>query len=684
MKNISLFLFSFVIGHAAICQPTQAEIDAMIKKAQKMADSIMNDPKTKKMLKDAQTQNTDSLVTAMRKAGAGSGVYKIKDDSSYYALPGKDTKALAKLPKEILSTAELKTYATYLYKKLALAFHTGYNTPLVNTVAYTANTITNSSVLAAEAGYIDQAVLLSLKAIEKNPGNPIMLSNAGAIFKDAGLQIAAIVVLEAANRFEPDNSTIENNLGQAYLALGERDKAAQYLQQAIKKTSYHPLANSSLAVINYAKGNKQAALECVENSLRGAFTDRAWHLLPKLKPDAMLIDYFRHRYKQPVYFNEEKYGLPAQCEKVFDIPKKKAEYEGYTEMLRKVQKEFDTLATRELKAGTDSVILQSKERRLSNIPPPFFEFANAMMLAKKLEMDKYGWEKIARSQKEYDKQINLLRGEYEKKQEKLSGCGAYIALSNEYMQKMSIVTRDYQKIYLHIYKDFYNDMTFWNFFGAFNGHMQKGYFYGHASSLLSVLLQLAKTHFLEVGTDCASNEKLRKPAEDFKVEFTCPVGEDGVEIPFGFAKFSFSCDKWEFEIGEGIVINIGHKYSTGETNLAFGPGVSISLIGSSKESKIQVPKLEIGPVQPGLSAGIKGQIFLSLRNGAIMDWGGLFEGEMDLLGSTRELKTGYVIGKNSGLQLQDGPLKDLIDKSLGPEGEAPQINKNVKRYKPQQ
>jgi hypothetical protein len=108
MKNTFLFLLFLVIGHAAICQPTQAEIDAMIKKAQKMADSIMNDPKIKKIRKDTQTQNTDSVITAMRKAGAGSGVYKIKDDSSYYALPGKNTKALAKLPKEILSVQRFR------------------------------------------------------------------------------------------------------------------------------------------------------------------------------------------------------------------------------------------------------------------------------------------------------------------------------------------------------------------------------------------------------------------------------------------------------------------------------------------------------------------------------------------------------------------------------------------------
>ena len=37
------------------------------------------------------------------------------------------------------------------------------------------------------------------------------------------------------------------------------------------------------------------------------------------------------------------------------------------------------------------------------------------------------------------------------------------------------------------------------------------------------------------------------------------------------------------------------------------------------------------------------------------------------------------IGMNSGLELEEGPLKYVIDKAF----ESPQINKNVKPYKPQ-
>src|SRR5437016_2825403 len=79
-------------------------------------------------------------------------------------------------------------------------------------------------------------------------------------------------------------------------------------------------------------------------------------------------------------------------------------------------------------------------------------------------------------------------------------------------------------------------------------------------------------------------------------------------------------------------------------NLGARTGVGLSLIGSSHESIKSVPQLKFGPIQPGLQAGIKGQVFLTFRNGVLLDWGGLFEAELDLLGIAKEFKTGYTIG----------------------------------------
>jgi DNA-binding beta-propeller fold protein YncE/Flp pilus assembly protein TadD len=644
----------------------------------KQLDSMLNDPNLKKLMDYAQTLNVDSIKRAAEEMARTASAPLKEEDTTNYALPGKNIKALAKIPKQVLSSAELKSYAATLYKQLAPAFRSAYGTPLVNTSGYDANTVGNAAVFATEAARLDQAVLLALKAIERSPEDPVLLNNAGAIFKKGGLEIAAVTVLEAADKKDPGNSTIQNNLGQVYLALGEREKAGQYLQRAIMKSPYHPLANTSLAVIELTKGNKPSALKYTEHSLRGGFTDKAWHLLYKLKRDASLMNYFRHRYKQPEYFNEDKYHLPMQCEKVIDIPAKKAEYEAYTEMLRKVKEKFDETAKEEMKAASTSMMQKAKNGQLSQ--SPFMQLANAMMLDRKLQMEKES-EKISESQKNYKASILRLQVEYKEKYNKTKGCGSQIALANEYMEKMSVVTREYQKTYLRIYKDFYHDMTYWSFFSSSDPHLRKGSFCSQASGLLGVLLQLAETHYLEVTIDCASNEKLKKEAEEIKIEGSCPVGDDGYEIPFGIGKFNINCEKWEFQFGEALVFNVGHKFNTGETTWALGPG--ISFIGSGHGALKKVPEIKAGPITGGLDAGIKAQVFLTFRNGNLTDWGGLFDAELDLLGVAKEFKTGYTIGMNSGLQMVDGPLKNVIDRALGPDGEAPQINKNIKIYKPE-
>jgi Flp pilus assembly protein TadD/sugar lactone lactonase YvrE len=644
----------------------------------KHLDSVLNDPNLKKLIDYAQTLNIDSIKRAVEGMARTASTAAREEDTSSYALPGKNIKALSKIPKVVLSAAELQFYAATLYKKLAPAFASAYGTVLANTSGYNANTISNAAVFATEAARLDQAVLLSLKAIEKNPNDPAVLNNAGAVFTKGGLEIAAVTVLEAADQKDPGNSTIQNNLGQVYLALGEKEKAGQYLQRAIMKSPYHPLANSSLALIDYAKGNKPSALKYTEHSLRGAFTDKAWHLLYKLKRDASLMNYFRHRYKQPEYFNEDKYHLPVQCENVTDIPARKAEYEAYTEMLRRVKEKFDETAKEEMKAASSSMMQKAKNGQFSQ--SPFMQLANAMMLDRKLQMDKGEAEEISKSQKNYKAGIQRLQLEYKERYNKTKGCGAQIALANEYMEKMSVVTREYQKTYLRIYKDFYHDMTYWGFFSSADPHLRKGTFCSQASALLGVLLQLAETHYLDVTIDCASNEKLKKEAEEIKIEGSCPVGEDGYEIPFGIGKFNINCEKWELQFGEALVFNVGHKFTTGETTWALGPG--ISFIGSGHDAIKKVPEIKAGPITGGIDAGIKAQVFLTFRNGSLTDWGGLFDAELDLLGVAKEFKTGYTIGMNSGLQMVDGPLKNVIDRALGPDAEAPQINKNIKIYKP--
>jgi tetratricopeptide (TPR) repeat protein len=670
---------------------TPAEIDAMLKDMQRRNDSLMHSDKVQNFLKQGKAINADSIARAAkdRKMPAAPGMMGfgsmplIKPDTTTEKLPPKNIQALGAVPARSLSTAAIKDFANDLDKKLTAGFQKAYGTVIVNTDKYNVTAITNAAVVASEMGLLDQALLLSLKAVEREPGNGLALNNAGAILHKGGLEVAAICFLQAAAETDPGNNTVENNLGQAYLGLGDRDKAQQHLQTCVAKAPYHPLANTSLALIELERGDRSSALSHVENSLRGSFTDRGWHLLYKLKKDPVLMDYFKARYKQPEYFNENKYRVPVQCENVADIPRLEAEYDAYHRMLDRVKKQFDDEQRTESQEGTKEMMQKMRNVQpgfqLSKYEAPMQEMAAAMMLDLKMRWEREDADKIMRVQKTRDDRMKQLGDEYSQAERNAKECSEQISLANEYMQKYAVVQKQFQRDFLRIYDQVFSDNAFWTFFSTNNAHMRRALFCQVASGYLSQLSAAAHTAFLHVRQDCMNGEKKQKEEENIKIEGNCPLGEDGVEIPFGFGKYSLNCEESEFQIGELIVVNLKHKFSTGETIFAIGPGVSLSILGSSHESLGKIPSL--GPIKPGLEAGITGQFFWTFKEGSMVDYGGKIETELDVLGWGREFKTGVSISEVDGLQMNKGIFKDFIDENVGPPKEVQQ-NKNVKIYNP--
>ncbi|MCR6722106.1 MAG: hypothetical protein NVV59_17870 [Chitinophagaceae bacterium] len=92
----------------------------------------------------------------------------------------------------------------------------------------------------------------------------------------------AIPVLNVLNAEFPKNSTLLNNLGQAWFGLGELVKAEKYLDSAIAIYPYHPQANLTKARIEESKGNPKKAVECVKRSIKHAYTKEKEETLKRL------------------------------------------------------------------------------------------------------------------------------------------------------------------------------------------------------------------------------------------------------------------------------------------------------------------------------------------------------------------------------------------------------------------
>ncbi len=121
-------------------------------------------------------------------------------------------------------------------------------------------------------GDLEPAVFLMSKACSNNSADDDMLSNYAAMLSMGGAPHRAIPVLEYLLKKYPDNTTIQNNLGQAWFYLGEIDKANDQLDKVVKAFAYHPQANYTQCLIQESKGNKTAAIEKMKNSLHYSYS----------------------------------------------------------------------------------------------------------------------------------------------------------------------------------------------------------------------------------------------------------------------------------------------------------------------------------------------------------------------------------------------------------------------------
>lgn len=195
MRSVSLLLILFSVyfpGSSQQPPASGADVQAALKRARMLTDSLANSAKFKNMFKQGKSVNIDSLEKVgrdfSRKGGAaGMGIPGMRRDTSKLTLPKRDAKALASVPAKALSSADLKKYIIEIDKRLTPKLRATYGTPIVNTDKLAPEQISTASLFALEMGQLDQAVLLSLKAAERDPDDPNILNNTGAILqKGAG------------------------------------------------------------------------------------------------------------------------------------------------------------------------------------------------------------------------------------------------------------------------------------------------------------------------------------------------------------------------------------------------------------------------------------------------------------------------------------------------------------------
>lgn len=277
--------------------PTKKEMEAAMKEAQGMMDEMMKEmsPEDKKMM--------DSLgikIPDMKKAGkniAGVSDKKLamawQDDNRI--VPKKDAVRIAAIAKGV-NAAQISAYVKAIQTKLGAAL--GANIVVQGDKVYGKIKIRAKNGGDADAmasafwasGHPELTVYLLGKVCADYPTQYNALSNYAAALTMLNGEHLAIPVLQYLNTSFPKNTTVVNNLGQAWFGLGELDRAKSYLDSVTDVYVHHPQATLTLAAIEESKGNTKKAAELIKRSIKHAYTREKEEKLGKLGEKISSID----------------------------------------------------------------------------------------------------------------------------------------------------------------------------------------------------------------------------------------------------------------------------------------------------------------------------------------------------------------------------------------------------------
>ncbi|MFT4019675.1 MAG: hypothetical protein QM668_22115 [Agriterribacter sp.] len=288
MKKIVLIVIILFAASALFAQktqtekpPTQKEMEEMMKEAQKMMGKLSEDDK--KMMDSLGIKMPDfknpPKVSDKQLAKAWEDENRV--------VPKKDAARIAAISKAV-TDVRMETYIAAIQKKImgtldAALVKMGdkiYSYIQSNTKSSTA--AGNMAVAFWLTGKPQMAMYVLGKICNDAPANTNNLSNYAAMLSLQNGEHLAIPILDNLNAKFPKNSTLLNNLGQAWLGLGELIKAEKYLDSAIAIYPFHPQANMAKAAIAESKGNIEKAKDAVKKSIQHAYTQEKEEKLAKL------------------------------------------------------------------------------------------------------------------------------------------------------------------------------------------------------------------------------------------------------------------------------------------------------------------------------------------------------------------------------------------------------------------
>lgn len=473
--------------------PTQKEMEDMMKEAQ----AAMRDmsPEDKKMM--------DSMGIKMP---SFKNVPKVSDKQLAQAwevenliVPKKDNTRINAISKTPLTAGSMGAFINDAHSKtLALLW------PASKSLAEKLYTLMkasgkNSDAIGSTAtglwimGRLQPALYIMGRISSEDPSNTDNLSNYASMLSMSGMQESAIPLLHYLNIKYPGNSTLLNNLGQAWFGLGDMDKAEKYLDSVIRMYAFHPQANLTKSFIAESKGNKAEAVSLIKRSMLHSYSQEKEERMRKLGQKLTSKDVTLPKSPKSDPLNLGGSAPPPFPKSVDECIAMEPIWKAYQEQLKEqsafLAKQYEqaeqTATDMQLKrTNADFNMIKASMNAGSpqGILTPVPLHASAAYIMQNEVKDEY-----ARKLDVYGKKVShylsttavQISKEYEAEMEKLREadleqtgegkpnkdfCPKYKDASDKYLGVHNATLEIYFKEYMEIQKKYLNEMTYWQMY----------------------------------------------------------------------------------------------------------------------------------------------------------------------------------------------------------------------------
>lgn len=264
---------------------TQKETNDMMQEMQKEMTDIS--PEDNKMLDNMGVKMADMKATKKTVSGFSDAQIKKGIEDGSRIVPKKDLARIAIATSRIINDEEMPAYIGKIHTLITGKLKPEYKEradEIVQLISQN-NSSPNATGQAAVAVLTEEKPMLALYLLGiacKKSSSSDDLNNYAAVLTSLGAESLAIPILNNLNKHYPQNSTIFNNLGQAWFGLGDIEKANKFIDSAIRIYAFHPQANFTKCLIEESKGNQTGAIEAAKRSIKKGYSIAKANKLEKL------------------------------------------------------------------------------------------------------------------------------------------------------------------------------------------------------------------------------------------------------------------------------------------------------------------------------------------------------------------------------------------------------------------